>query len=185
MLVFSLLEGRRVSSCRASAALRRRASMSEIGSLTMGSPARLGHTGQLAAQRHQAQADAAQPEVTVESTRAAAGLAAIDGPGRKLRGAVDLRPLTSTCHVSAPERHTEGGEELFCFLVGIGGSDERNVHALDLLDLVEVDLGEHDLLFEAERVVAGSVEAAWVHPAEVANARQRERDQAVQELPHA
>src|SRR4029079_19705393 len=48
------------------------------------------------------------------------------------------------------------------------------VHAPDLLDLVEIDLRENDVLLQAERVIAAPVETLRIEPAEVAHARQRD-----------
>ena len=50
---------------------------------------------------------------------------------------------------------------------------------------IHVDLVEHRLLVETEGVVAGAVELLGRQAAEVADTRQRDRDQPVQELPHA
>src|SRR3954447_27069230 len=77
---FNFEEGIRTVSCIAPLALRIRASMSAIGSVIVIagpplSPARLRHTGQLAGVRHLPDADAAQPEVAVHRTRAAAAAA--------------------------------------------------------------------------------------------------------------
>src|SRR3954447_8971031 len=60
-----------------------------------------------------------------------------------------------------------------------------DVHAPGTVDLVLVDLVEHDLLGETEGVVATAVELLGGQTTEVADARQRERQGAVQELPHA
>src|SRR5689334_5747530 len=60
-----------------------------------------------------------------------------------------------------------------------------DVHTPGAVDLVLVDLVEHDLLRETEGVVATAVELLGGQAAEVADARQRERQGAVQELPHA
>ena len=54
-----------------------------------------------------------------------------------------------------------------------GGRDDRDVHAADAVDLVLVDLVEHRLLGEAERVVAVAVELARRQAPEVTDARQR------------
>src|SRR5207244_13506908 len=54
-----------------------------------------------------------------------------------------------------------------------------------LADLVVVDLGKDDLLPDPERVVSPAVERARAEAAEVADARQRDRDEPVEELPHA
>src|SRR5699024_10216428 len=67
---------------------------------------------------------------------------------------------------------------------GLGGGDEADVHAADRVDLVEVDLGEDDLLFQAEGVVAAAVEGVAVDAAEVAHTGQRNVEQAVDKLVH-
>src|SRR5689334_8458150 len=64
-----------------------------------------------------------------------------------------------------------------------GGYDD--VHSPDLVDLVVVDLGEDDLRLEAERIIAAAVERLGIEPAEVANARKRDRHQTIEELVHA
>src|SRR5690606_3688323 len=85
----------------------------------------------------------------------------------------------------AGERHLEATEQGTRLLVGLGGGADDDVHAPDLVDLVVVDLGEDDLLFEAEGIVATTVKAVRVHAPEVTHARQRDVDQPVQELVHA
>src|SRR6478609_6604308 len=70
-------------------------------------------------------------------------------------------------------------------LVVVGGrGHDRDVHAARPVDPVLVDLVEHDLLGETEGVVATTVELLGREAAEVADTRERERQQAVQELPH-
>src|SRR5207247_10400901 len=69
--------------------------------------------------------------------------------------------------------------------VGLRGGCDRDVEAADLLDVVVVDLGEDDLLANTERVVAAPVERTRAEAAEVADARQRDGDQPVEELVHA
>src|SRR5690606_776432 len=160
MLRLILLAGSRVTSWRASAALRMRASMSAIGSVSIVSPTRLGYARQLAAQRHQPEAQPAQVEVTIHGFGTSTDVATPDQPGFELGGAAHLRPLTCTRHQSTPEWHTELTEELLGFLIGLGGSDHGYVHALDFVDLVEVNLGKHDLLSQTQRVVARAVEGA-------------------------
>src|SRR5579883_225575 len=63
-------------SCIALLALRMRVSMSAIGSVSIGSPAALGHAGDEALVRQLAQADPAEPELAVDGARTAALLAA-------------------------------------------------------------------------------------------------------------
>src|SRR6185503_10908891 len=64
-------------------------------------------------------------------------------------------------------------------------SDDRDVEALDRVDLVVLDLREDDLLADTHGEVAAAVEPARRHAAEVADARQRDVDETVEELPHA
>src|SRR5436190_12835677 len=69
--------------------------------------------------------------------------------------------------------------------VVLGCGRDRDVEAADRVDVVVVDLREDDLLADSEREAASSVEGTCAQAAEVANPRQRDRDQAVEELPHA
>src|SRR5918911_4309135 len=83
------------------------------------------------------------------------------------------------------ERHPERPQQRAALLVVAGRRDHRDVHSLDLLDLVVVDLGEDDLLADAERVVALAVEGLRRHALEVADARQRDVHEPVEELVRA
>src|SRR5450756_1137828 len=85
---------------------------------------------------------------------------------------------------SLPEREIESGQQRARLVVGGCGSADRDVHAPRFPHLVEVDFGENDVLLDAERIVAAAVEALRVEAAEVADARQRDVDQAVDELVH-
>src|SRR5688572_29526034 len=82
------------------------------------------------------------------------------------------------------ERHAEAAQELAPLLVGRRRGHESDVHPVDLRHLVVVDLREDDLLGQPERVVAAPVEGARAHAAEVADARDGDRDEPVEELPH-
>src|SRR5829696_6033981 len=82
------------------------------------------------------------------------------------------------------EGEPEPAEQLASLLVGTGGGHHGDVHAALPVHPVHVDLVEHRLLIETERVVAVAVELLGREPAEVPDARQRDAQQAVQELPH-
>src|SRR4051794_10270471 len=84
----------------------------------------------------------------------------------------------------AGEGEAELAEQLAALVVVRGGGDQRDVHAARPVDLVDVDLAEHRLLVQAERVVAVAVELLGVQPAEVADTGQGQRQEPVQELPH-
>ena len=58
-------------------------------------------------------------------------------------------------------------EERARFLVGPGGGADDDVHAPDLVDLVVVDLREHQMLLEAQGVVAATVEAGGPQASEI------------------
>src|SRR5690348_9825597 len=81
--------------------------------------------------------------------------------------------------------HSESCQEAARLVVRAGGGDDRDLQPAQLVDLVVVDLREHDLLAHAERVVAAAVEAVRAHAAEVSDARQRDVQELVQEVPHA
>src|SRR5580704_2120500 len=85
---------------------------------------------------------------------------------------------------SLPEREVEGRQQGARLVVGARRGAYGDVHAPDLGCLVVVDLGENDVLLEAERVVAAAVEALRVEAAEVPHTRQRDVDQPIDELEH-
>src|SRR5665213_946489 len=82
------------------------------------------------------------------------------------------------------EGEAEQAKQRAPLVVGVRRRDHRDVHATEAIDPVLVDLVEHDLLSETERVVAVAVELARRQAAEVANTRQGECEQPVEELPH-
>src|SRR4030081_1281728 len=86
--------------------------------------------------------------------------------------------------VSLPEREIECWKQCSSFIVGACRSAYRDVHAPRLPHLVEVDFGENDVLLDAERVVAAAVKALRVEAAEISHPRQRDGDEAVDELVH-
>src|SRR4051794_28553769 len=63
-------------------------------------------------------------------------------------GSLDVRVAV------AAERHAEGLEQRVGLGVGLGARRDRDVEASDRVDLVVVDLGEDDLLAQADGVVA-------------------------------
>src|SRR5580700_2650147 len=181
-----------VRSWRTRAALRMRVSMSAIGSVIMGSPARLDHARDLATEGEQPEADPAEFELAVIAASAPAHLAPVAVPRGELGLRIEFCELTGTRHEffpiplsGRPERHAELLQESAPLFVGTRSRHEADVEPLDRVDLVVVDLGEDDLLLQAERVVALAVEGLAADALEVARARQGDRDQAVEELPHA
>src|SRR5690606_20473317 len=82
------------------------------------------------------------------------------------------------------EGHAELREQREAFLISRGVSDKRDVHALHELDLVELDLREDALLGKAHGVIAAAIQLLGQAP-EVADTRDCESDQTIEELPHA
>src|SRR5262245_30128517 len=82
------------------------------------------------------------------------------------------------------ERETEGFKQGLARLVVLRRRGERDVHAPELVDLVVLDFRENDLFLDAQAVVATAIEGTRVDAAEVANTRDRDRDQTIEELPH-
>src|SRR5215470_19137924 len=60
---------------------------------------------------------------------------------------------------SLPERKIERGQQRPRLVVGLGRGADHDVHAPDLRRLVVVDLGEDDVLLDADGVIATAVEA--------------------------
>src|SRR5207245_3335335 len=83
------------------------------------------------------------------------------------------------------ERHSEAPQERAGLLVRPSSGDDRDLHAAKTIDLVVLDLGEHELFLQAERVVAAAVEALVGNALEVADARERNRHELLEEMPHA
>src|SRR3954471_13985278 len=190
-------------------ALRRRVSMSAIGSvMVIGCqtllavvpagrsrqafgeasnwlPGSLGNAGQFATVRHLADAHPAQPELAVDGLRPPATLAAGVRAHRELRLARRLEDQRLLRHGSALlEREAQQLQQRPALVVRLRGGHDGDVHAPRAIDPVLVDLVEHRLLGEPERVVAVAVELAPVESAEVTDTRQCDRQQPVEELPH-
>src|SRR5699024_1750558 len=108
-------------------------------------------------------------------------------PVGRLHRATEEHKLVSLLHLAVLvlEREAEATQQCAAFFVVRGGGDDGDVHTARTVHLVHVDLVEHGLLGEAEGVVAVAVELAVGEAAEVTNTRQCDREQAVQELPHA
>src|SRR5205823_7482825 len=170
-------------------AFRMRVSMSAIGSVSIASPARFRHAGNRALMGEVAQADAAEAELAEHRARPAAPVAARVVAHPVLLRTLLLDDAARLCHLVPPwpfaGRQGECLQEGAGVIVGLGAGRDRHVEAAYLLDVVVVDLREDDLLAHAEGVVAAAVERSGVEAPEVADARQRDRDQPVEELVHA
>src|SRR5579884_4498955 len=132
MSIFSREAGTSTRGCRARAALRIRVSMSAIGSVSIAAflPARLDHAGNLAGQRPQPEADAAELELPQIAPRTPAEPAAVTHPHAEFRLLPHLGKLTGSRHRSslAPQRQPEQPQQLAALLVGCRRRRQANVH---------------------------------------------------------
>ena len=55
------------------------------------------------------------------------------------------------------ERHTELCEQFSCLFISLGCCHDDNIHTSNLIDLIIFDLGEDQLLFDTESIIASSV----------------------------
>src|SRR5689334_25058642 len=91
---------------------------------------------------------------------------------------------TTVALLFATERHSKFLQQRQRLVIFGRRRDESDVHPVDLLDHVVVDLRENHLLFDAQRIVPATVEGASVNAAEIAKPLDRHRHEAVEELPH-
>src|SRR5450432_611252 len=136
-------------SWRASAQLRMRVNISEMGSVIMGSPARLDHAGDFTAQCEETKTNAAQLELAVVAASASANLATVACANLEFWSAIELCKLTCTSHYrflsGSPEGHSQLLEKGAALFVGVCRRHNGDVHSLDDVDAVVVDLREDDL----------------------------------------
>src|SRR5205809_5789418 len=83
------------------------------------------------------------------------------------------------------ERHPKAAQQRARLFVRPRRRADRDLHAAEAVDLVVLDLREDELLLETERVVTAPVEALVGNALEVADARERDRDELLEEVPHA
>src|SRR5581483_8696074 len=178
-------------SCSALLALRMRVSMSAIGSVSTVSllPARLRHAGNRALVGELPQADPAEPELAEDRAGAAAPVTARVVAHLELLGSPLLDDERCLGHLPIPPVAVRDGQaerlqQREGMLVGLGARRDRHVETADLLDVVVVDLREDELLADTEREIAPAVERARAQTAEVADPRQGNRDEPVEELVH-
>src|SRR5208282_6762532 len=138
-------------------------------------PTGLGDAGQLTAVRHRAEADPAQAEPAVDRTRPPATGAPRVRAHLELGRPVRLDDQRFLCHLSPlPEGEAEPPQQRAAFGVVCCRSHDGDVHPALPVHLVGVDLVEHELLGQAERVVPVPVELPVGQAAEVADPGQRD-----------
>ena len=81
------------------------------------------------------------------------------------------------------ERQTESGEKGVCLFVRLGRGNESDLHSVDPRVLVDVNLGEDDLLLQAKGVVTLSIHLLG-DTVEVTDTREGNADESLEELVH-
>src|SRR5689334_11089272 len=71
-----------------------------------------------------------------------------------------------------PQREAQLFEEDPCFVVIARRGDDRDIHALNVVNLVRLNFWKHELFVEAHAVIAATVERLGIESAKVAHARQ-------------
>src|SRR6478752_7026926 len=175
-------------------AFRMRVSISATGSVRLipsfPLPAGLAHARDFPLEGELTETNTAEAELPQHGAAATAALAAAHRAHLELRSTLGSLDPGSLCHLRnplrslAPERPSQLTQECHRQVVPVGRGHDRDVHPVDLLDLVVVDLRENHLLLDPERVVPASIEAPVGEPAEVADPGDRQRDEAIQELVH-
>src|SRR5579863_9514846 len=68
---------------------------------------------------------------------------------------------------SRAERHAEMLQQRHALGIGLGGGRNANIHSLEFLDFVVVDLGKNQLILDPQRVVTAAIEGFRRNAAEV------------------
>src|SRR5262249_16423314 len=136
--------------------------------------------------RELAQADPAEAELAIHGARASTPVAARVGPRCVLGLPLLLDDESLLGHLPFPslcgEREPECGEQRTAGLVRLRRRGDGDIQSADPRNLVVVDLRKDDLLADPDGVIAAAVERARIEPAKVADARQGDRREAVEEL---
>src|SRR5207245_10800690 len=87
--------------------------------------------------------------------------------------------------LSLPEGHAETRQQAARLIVVAGRGHDRDLETTQLVDLVVVDLRDHDLLAQAAGVAASAVDAVGIATADLTSARQRAVPALVEAVPTA
>src|SRR5208282_3830976 len=155
-------------------------------------PAGLYHARDFSRERVAAETNAAHFELAYIAARASADPASIPHARLELRLAPHFCKLTVSSHALyfslrpalGPKRHTEQLYQLAAFFVRAGRRRNRDVHALNLVHARVIDFREHELVLDAQGVIAAAVKRVWRQALEVAHTRQNDGGEAVEEFVH-
>src|ERR1700761_125388 len=182
--IFSFELGTSTRGCLARAELRMRVSKSAIGSVVIlysSLPAGLHNAGDFALERQAAETDTAHLELRKNRARTAADAATIALADLVLQLLFGLRDLTGASHFSklsltlilGAERNAEQLQQLAAFFIVARRCGDGDVHALDLVHARVIDFRKHELILQADGVVAAPVKRAGRQTLEVADAGEK------------
>src|SRR5580698_6964930 len=184
--------------CLAAAALRIRVRKSAMGSVCIFSPvmrrlprrlpASFRDAGDFSLERHTAETDSAHLELPDVRASAATNATAVANAYLEFRFLMRLCDFCQACHLLRPSRNAQGNSETFekfaAFLVVLCSGCQCDVHTLDFVHARVIDFRKHELILQAQRVVAAAVERMRRQPAEVADARQNHVAEPVEKFVH-
>src|SRR5271165_817978 len=161
--VFSLETGTSTRWCLAAVALRKRVRKSAIGSVCIVLlPASFHDSRDLSLERHAAETDAAHLEFANIAAGAAAATAAVAHAHLELGFLQRLGDFCGACHLLCcsffAQGKTKALEQLAPLFVVARGGCQGDVHALDLVHARVIDLRKHQLVLEAQGVIAAAIE---------------------------
>src|ERR1700683_540591 len=189
--IFSFEEGISTRECFAREPFRIRVNKSAMGSVVIlpSLPASLHHAGNFSLERVPSETDAAHFKLAEKPARTSADPATVPVTDLVLQLLLHLRELTGTRHALSlslrPERNAKQLQQLAPFLVVSCRGGDGDVHTFDFVHPGVIDLRENQLVLNADSVIAAAVERIRRQPFKVANARQNNRREAVEEFIHS
>src|SRR5580704_960724 len=176
--IFSFEDGISTRECFAVEAFLIRVKKSAIGSVVIlpSLPTCLHHAGNFSLERVAAETDAAQFKSAQKTPGASAYAATVPLADLELQLPLHFRELTGTRHASlvslSPKRNAEQLQQLAPFFVTSCCGRYGNVHAFDFVHPGVIDLGENQLVFDSDGVVASAIKRIRRQAFKVTNARQ-------------
>src|SRR6266403_1644287 len=191
--VLSFETGTSTRWCFAAAALRMRVKKSAMGSVCIMFlisllPAGFHDAGNFSLERHAAETDAAHLKLADISAGPAADAAAVAHANLELGLLEAFGDFRGACHLLCrsffAQREAQALQKLAAFLVVLCRGGQGDVHTLDLVHAGVIDFREHQLVLEAQGVIAAAIESVGGQPAEVAHAGQHDVAEAVEKFVH-
>src|ERR1700751_438668 len=151
-------------------------------------PARFHDSRDLSLESHAAETNAAHLELADIAAGAATDTAAIAHANLELGLLQGLGDFCGACHLLCGSFFAQGKtkalEQFASYFVVLRGGGKSDVHALDLVHARIVNFREHQLVLQAQGVIAAAIEGVGRQSAEVAHARQHHIAEPVEKFVH-